>query len=61
MLVLGTDLSSTLAGDVMNLSPLTISEDEMMVAAEEKMLEARVQSLVVVDKSFHIKGVVQIY
>ena len=61
MLVLGTNLSSTLAGDVMNESPLTISEDEMMVVAEEKMLEARVQSLVVVDKKGHINGVVQIY
>lgn len=61
MLVLGTNLSSTLAGDVMNMSPLTIREDEMMVVAEEKMLEARVQSLVVVDKKGHINGVVQIY
>ena len=61
MLVLGTNLSSSLAGDVMNGSPLTIREDEMMVVAEEKMLEARVQSLVVVDKKGHINGVVQIY
>ena len=61
MLVLGTNLSSTLAGDVMNESPLTIREDEMMVVAEQKMLEARVQSLVVVDKKGHINGVVQIY
>ena len=61
MLVLGTNLASTLAGDVMNESPLTITEDEMMVVAEEKMLEARVQSLVVVDKKGHINGVVQIY
>ena len=61
MLVFGTNLSSTLAGDVMNESPLTIREDEMMVVAEEKMLEARVQSLVVVDKKGHINGVVQIY
>ncbi len=61
MLVLGTNLSFTLAGDVMNESPLTITEDEMMVVAEEKMLEARVQSLVVVDKKGHINGVVQIY
>ena len=61
MLVFGTNLSSTLAGDVMNMSPLTIREDEMMVVAEEKMLEARVQSLVVVDKKGHINGVVQIY
>ncbi len=61
MLVSGTDLLSTLAGDVMNLSPLTISEDEMMTVAEEKMLEARIQSLVVVDKGLQIKGVVQIY
>ena len=45
----------------MNISPLTISEDEMMVAAEEKMLEARVQSLVVVDDNGFINGVVQIY
>ena len=61
MLVLGTNLSSTLAGDVMNESPLTITEDEMMVVAEEKMLEARVQSLIVVDKKGHINGVVQIF
>ena len=61
MLVLGTNLSSALAGDVMNESPLTIREEEMMVVAEEKMLEARVQSLVVVDKKGHINGVVQIY
>ena len=61
MLVLGTNLSSTLAGDVMNESPLTIREEEMMVVAEEKMLEARVQSLVVVDKKGHVNGVVQIY
>ena len=61
MLVFGTNLSSTLAGDVMNKSPLTIREDEMMVVAEEKVLEARVQSLVVVDKKGHINGVVQIF
>ena len=61
MLVMGTNLSSATAGSVMNTSPLTISEDEMMVAAEEKMLEARVQSLVVVDDNGFINGVVQIY
>ncbi len=61
MLVMGTNLSSAKAGNVMNISPLTISEDEMMVAAEEKMLEARVQSLVVVDDNGFINGVVQIY
>ncbi len=61
MLVMGTNLSSAKAGSVMNASPLTISEDEMMVAAEEKMLEARVQSLVVVDDNGFINGVVQIY
>jgi arabinose-5-phosphate isomerase len=61
MLVMGTNLSSAKAGSVMNTSPLTISEDEMMVAAEEKMLEARVQSLVVVDDNGFINGVVQIY
>jgi len=59
--VMGTNLSSAKAGSVMNISPLTISEDEMMVAAEEKMLEARVQSLVVVDDKGFINGVVQIY
>ena len=61
MLVMGTNLSYAKAGSVMNTSPLTISEDEMMVAAEEKMLEARVQSLVVVDDNGFINGVVQIY
>ncbi len=61
MLVTGTNLSSAKAGSVMNISPLTISEDEMMLVAEEKMLEARVQSLVVVDDNGFINGVVQIY
>ena len=61
MLVMGINLSSAKAGSAMNTSPLTISEDEMMVAAEEKMLEARVQSLVVVDDKGFINGVVQIY
>jgi CBS domain-containing protein len=40
---------------------LTISPDEMMGTAEARMLEARVQCLVVVGEAGHVEGVIQIY
>ena len=41
--------------------PLTIGPDEMMGAAEAKMLESRVQCLVVIAETGHVDGVIQIY
>ena len=61
LMVEGHDLAATRAGAVMNTKPLTIEADVMMAEAEEKMLEARVQCLVVLDKAGQFCGIVQIF
>ena len=61
LMVEGHDLAATRAGAVMNTKPLTIEADVMMAEAEEKMLEARVQCLVVLDKTGQFCGIVQIF
>jgi len=61
LMVEGHDLATTRAGAVMNTKPLTIEADVMMAEAEEKMLEARVQCLVVLDKTGQFCGIVQIF
>lgn len=61
LLVEGVDLASKPVGDVASKTPLTIGPDVMMVDAEEKMLEARVQCLVVVGDAGHVEGIIQIY
>ena len=61
LMVEGHDLAGTRAGSVMNTKPLTIEADVMMAEAEEKMLEARVQCLVVLDKTGQFCGIVQIF
>lgn len=61
LLVDGVDLASKKVGEVASANPLTIGPDAMMADAEEKMLEARVQCLVVTDASGHVDGIIQIY
>ena len=61
LMVEGHDLAATRAGAVMNTKPLTIEADVMMAEAEEKMLEARVQCLVVLDRAGQFCGIVQIF
>ena len=61
LLVNGADLKSTKVCDVASPVPLTIGPDEMMGTAEAKMLESRVQCLVVIAKTGHVDGVIQIY
>ena len=61
LLVDGVDLASKPVGDVASKTPLTVGPDVMMVDAEEKMLEARVQCLVVVGDAGHVEGIIQIY
>ena len=61
LLVDGLDLTTTTVGAVASKSPLTISGDLLMADAEAKMLEARVQCLVVTDDDGHVDGVIQIF
>ena len=61
LLVNGADLKSTMVCDVASPVPLTIGADEMMGTAEAKMLESRVQCLVVVTETGYVDGVIQIY
>ena len=61
LLVNGADLKSTMVCDVASPVPLTIGPDEMMGTAEAKMLESRVQCLVVVTETGYVDGVIQIY
>ena len=61
LLVDGKDLMTTPVGAVASTSPLTISGDRLMADAEAKMLEARVQCLVVTGDDGHVDGVIQIF
>ncbi len=61
LLVNGADLKSTKVCDVASPVPLTIGPDEMMGTAEAKMLESRVQCLVVIAETGYVDGVIQIY
>ena len=61
LLVEGTDLATTTVGEVASKSPLTISGNQLMADAEAKMLEARVQCLVVTNDDGHVDGVIQIF
>ena len=61
MLVKGMDLSRSKARDVMSPTPLTIRPDVSFGNAEDKMMEARVQCLVVMDEAQIVRGVIQIY
>ena len=61
MLVSGTELSSVKAGQVMNPAPQTITPDMPLGQAEELMLEAKIQCLVVADSDSKVLGVLQIF
>ena len=61
LLLNGLDIATTRVLNVASLVPLTIGPDEMMDAAEAKMLESRVQCLVVVNNVDHVDGVIQVY
>ena len=61
LLLNGLDIATTRVFNVASPVPLTIGSDEMMDVAEAKMLEARVQCLVVVNNVGHVDGVIQVY
>ena len=60
-LVEGHDLSSLMAEQVMNPTPQTISGDASYGQAEELMLEAKIQALVVLSDDRHVEGIIQIF
>ncbi len=61
LLVTGADIGATKVRDIASPLPLTIGPDEMVADAEAKMLEARVQCLVVMQEVGRVEGVIQIY
>jgi len=61
MLVQGAALDKLTAGEVMNVSPLTISEDASFGEAEELLIDAKIQCLLVTDSNGHLSGVLQIF
>ena len=61
VLVAGEDLGNITVKQVATAEPLTIGPEVLMADAESKMLEARVQCLVVINAAGAVVGVVQIY
>jgi arabinose-5-phosphate isomerase len=61
LLLKRVDIAVTEVSDVASPMPLTVGPDEMMDAAEAKMLESRVQCLVVVNDAGHVDGVIQVF
>jgi arabinose-5-phosphate isomerase len=61
LMIKGADISHITVADVASPQPLTARPDEMMADAEARMLESRVQCLVVVDDAGAVVGVIQIY
>ena len=61
VLIENTDLSKITVASVASPKPLTIGPDVLMAEAEAKMLESRVQCLVVTDDGSVVVGVIQIY
>jgi arabinose-5-phosphate isomerase len=61
LLIKGADIKHITVADVASPKPLTARPDEMMADAEARMLESRVQCLVVVDDAGAVVGVIQIY
>ena len=56
-----SDLTSCTAAQVMNPAPQTISADAPYGQAEEVMLEARIQALIVTSDDNHVAGIIQIF
>ena len=47
--------------DSMSANPLTIAKDTLMIDAKKKMIESKVQALVVTDNKNSIQGIIQIF
>ena len=61
LLITNKDISKIKAKEVMSVNPLTISKETLMINAKSKMLESKVQALVVTNQKNLIQGIIQIY
>ena len=61
MLLKKQDLDNTKALEVMNPSPITVLADEKISSARKKMIDTKLQSLVVTDEKRKILGIIQIF
>ena len=61
MLLKKQDLKNTKALEVMNPSPITVLADEKISTARKKMIDTKLQSLVVTDEKRKILGILQIF
>ena len=61
MLLKKQDLNNTKALEVMNPSPITVLADEKISSARKKMIDTKLQSLVVTDEKRKILGIIQIF
>ena len=61
LLLSNKDISTIKVKEVMSVNPLTISKETLMIKAKSKMLESKVQALVVTNQKNLIQGIIQIY
>ena len=61
LLLSNKDISKIKVKEVMSVNPLTISKETLMINAKSKMLESKVQALVVTNQKKLIQGIIQIY
>ena len=61
LLLSNKDISTIKVKEVMSVNPLTISKETLMIDAKSKMLESKVQALVVTNQKKLIQGIIQIY
>jgi len=61
LLLSNKDISTIKVKEVMSVNPLTISKETLMINAKSKMLESKVQALVVTNQKKLIQGIIQIY
>ena len=61
LLLSNKDISKIKVSEVMSVNPLTISKETLMIKAKSKMLESKVQALVVTNQKNLIQGIIQIY
>jgi len=56
-----TNLTDLVAATIMTTAPITILDSERFSVAEEKMREAKINSLIVIDEEEQVVGILQIY
>ncbi|MCU7940303.1 MAG: KpsF/GutQ family sugar-phosphate isomerase [gamma proteobacterium symbiont of Bathyaustriella thionipta] len=60
-LVKQIDMNQASIGEIMTISPITITPDTMLVDAEALMLEKKIKALIVADQNNHLSGILEIF